>query len=113
MSAGAEPFPYEGDEALKPLVVRALRRVIDPEMALDIVGLGLVYGVRVADGRADVRITMTSAACPVIEMIVADLEYELGEALGPGVQVHVEVTWDPPWVPERMTNGARAAMGWD
>jgi metal-sulfur cluster biosynthetic enzyme len=109
----AERFAYAGDAVLRPAVEKALHRVIDPEMSLDIVELGLVYRVAVGEGRADVRITMTSAACPVAEMIMEDVEYELGEAFGEGTAIHVELVWDPPWGPERMSARARSAMGWD
>jgi metal-sulfur cluster biosynthetic enzyme len=107
------PFPYSGEAALAPVITQALHRVIDPEMSLDIVELGLVYGVEAREGRVDVRITMTSAACPVAELIVDEVEHELRQALGAATQVHVEVCWDPPWGPERMSERARAAMDWD
>ena len=109
----AERFDYSGDAAMRPVVEKALHRVIDPEMSLDIVELGLVYEVSLGDGRADVRITMTSAACPVAEMIVEDVEHELAAALGEGAAVAVHLVWEPPWGPERMSDRARSAMGWD
>ena len=96
-----------------PGEVRAeLERVIDPEMALDIVSLGLVYDVETAPGRIGVRVTMTSAACPVAELIVADIEATLAAAYGDDVAVDVELVWDPPWTPEMMSERARQAMGW-
>jgi metal-sulfur cluster biosynthetic enzyme len=107
------PFPYSGDAALGPVITQALHRVIDPEMSLDILELGLVYGVEAREGRVDVRLTMTSAACPVAELIVDEVEHELRQALGAATQVNVEVCWDPPWSPERMSERARAAMDWD
>jgi metal-sulfur cluster biosynthetic enzyme len=113
MSVLPRPFAFEGDPALAPVVEKALRRVIDPEMALNIVDLGLVYNVGLRQDRADVRITMTSAACPVMELIVEDVRHELGEALPDGTRVEVEVCWSPPWTPEHMSANARAVMGWD
>ena len=71
MSTG---YPFTGDERLAAPVARALHRVVDPELAIDIVALGLVYGVEAAEGEIDVRITMTSAACPVTEHIVAEAD---------------------------------------
>ena len=112
MSA-ATRFDYTGDPALEPAVVRALKKVIDPEMSLDVVELGLVYAVDIGPDEARVRITMTSAACPVTELIVDDVAHAMRELLGPGVMVHVGVVWDPPWAPERMSERARSAMGWD
>jgi metal-sulfur cluster biosynthetic enzyme len=108
-----QPFEYSGPPDLAPAVAAALRRVIDPEMALNIVDLGLVYGVDVIDGGARVRITMTSAACPVAEMIVDDVVNELEDLLGDPGKVTCELVWEPPWGPERMSARARSAMGWD
>lgn len=109
----AAAFPYEGDPALGPRVGRALHRVIDPELALDIVELGLVYGVRASADAVDLRITMTSAACPVTEHIVSEIESELRRELGEGAAIRVDVVWDPPWGPERLSERAREALDWD
>lgn len=106
-------FEYAGNPALEPRIVAALKRVIDPEMALDVVELGLVYGVEVGEKEARARITMTSAACPVTEFIVDEVAHELRAELGEGVMVHVKLVWDPPWTPERMSTRARATMGWE
>ena len=106
-------FPFTGDERLAAPVARALHRVVDPELAIDIVALGLVYGVEAADGEIDVRITMTSAACPVTEHIAAEIEAELVRELGEAVRIHVLVVWEPPWGPERLTERARRALEWD
>ena len=108
-----EPFSYTGLAELREAVTAALHRVIDPEMSLDIVELGLVYAVEARPGGVKARITMTSAACPVTELIVDEATNELGRALGPGVEVGVEVVWDPPWDPERMSARARYALGWE
>ena len=108
-----ERFEFEGDEALRERVTRTLHRVIDPEMALDVVELGLVYGVRAEASRIAVRITMTSAACPVAEFIVDEIGFELKHEFGEGVEIGVDLVWDPPWTPERMSPAARSAMAWD
>ena len=104
---------FTGDESRRVRIERALHQVIDPEMALDIVELGLVYGVDDQGSRVEVRITMTSAACPVAELIVADVQERLADALGDDVDVQVPLVWDPAWGPERMSARARSAMGWD
>ncbi len=109
----APRYEYSGPPELAQAVEEALREVIDPEMALSIVSLGLVYGVELREHHAKARITMTSAACPVSDMIASDVIARLAEALGEGFQVEVEFVWDPPWDPERMSASARAAMGWD
>ena len=103
-------FEYRGDPALRERVTRALKRVVDPEMALDIVSLGLVNAVDIEERIAHAHITMTSPACPVTEMIVDETRNELFSALGPLFEIHVDVEWDPPWTPERMSESARRAM---
>jgi len=108
-----EPFSYTGLAELREAVTAALHRVVDPEMSLDIVELGLVYAVEARPGSVKARITMTSAACPVTELIVDEALSELGKALGPGVEVAVDVVWEPPWDPERMSARARYALGWE
>jgi len=106
-----ELFPYTGPEASRGPIERALATVVDPEMAINIVDLGLVYGVDVAGDRIAVRLTMTSAACPVAELIIDDIEAALSAALG-SVTVDVALCWDPPWTPERMSDAARDSLGW-
>jgi len=105
-------FDYDGPQDLLPAIVQALEKVVDPEVALNIVDVGLVYGVAVADDRMDVRITMTSAACPVTDIIVDDVENALDDAMPPELKIHVELVWEPPWTPQRMSPRARAFMGW-
>ena len=112
-AAEPAPFDYSGPPELGRPIAAALRRVVDPEMALNIVDLGLVYGVELRDGDAHVRITMTSAACPVAEMIIDDVVGELETVLGEGARVACDLVWDPPWGPERMSERARSVMGWD
>jgi metal-sulfur cluster biosynthetic enzyme len=99
------------DDALRLEVIAALGDVIDPELGIDIVDLGLVYGVDVDDAGVHVRLTMTTAACPLGEQLVADVEDRL-RATGHVDAVDVEVVWEPPWGPERMSEAARRALGW-
>jgi metal-sulfur cluster biosynthetic enzyme len=106
------PYPYEGPEALRGPIERALRRVVDPEVALSIVDVGLVYGVTVTDERLHVRLTMTSAACPVTDVIIDDVEAELDPITPPDLQITTELVWEPPWTTDHMSAGAKAFMGW-
>lgn len=106
------PFAYEGPDALREPVLTALRDVVDPEVALNIVDIGLVYGVAVGEHEACVRMTMTSPACPVTDLIVDEVEAGLAHVLPPGVAVAVELVWAPPWSPERLSDAARRFMGW-
>jgi metal-sulfur cluster biosynthetic enzyme len=105
-------FPYDGPPELLPTLTAALKRVVDPEVALDIVEIGLVYGVTVAAGRVDVNVTMTSRACPVADVIVDDIEFQLDQSLPQELKIHVELVWEPPWSAERMSARARQFMGW-
>jgi metal-sulfur cluster biosynthetic enzyme len=105
-------FIYDGPQELLPTLVDALERVVDPEVALNIVDVGLVYGVVVKDNRIDLNVTMTSAACPVTDVIVDDIETQLDRVLPPDMLIHVELVWEPPWTPERMSDQARGFMGW-
>ena len=106
-------FPFSGEASAGARIERALHRVIDPEMAIDIVELGLVYGVDARVGAVDVRLTMTSAACPVSEQIMEEVGVELRRELGEATDVRVDLVWEPPWDPEMMGPRARAALAWD
>lgn len=106
------PFPYEGPLHLRTTIKAALERVVDPEVALNIVDVGLLYGVTVRNGRVDVYVTMTSRACPVADVIVEDIECQLDRSLPRALKIHVELVWEPPWTAQRMSASARQFMGW-
>lgn len=107
------PFSYTGPQALRQPITEALTRVVDPEVALSIVDVGLIYGVTVTDDKLHVLMTMTSAACPVAGLIVEEVEAELDPIALPGGQrVEVVLTWEPPWSPDRMSERSRRFMGW-
>jgi metal-sulfur cluster biosynthetic enzyme len=107
-----ESFEFDGPAALRDTVTHALKRVIDPEVALDIVDVGLVYAVKIAPDAARVRMTMTSAACPMADVIIEDVVAELQDALPGRPPVEVELVWEPPWTSERLSESARRFMGW-
>jgi metal-sulfur cluster biosynthetic enzyme len=104
-------FDYDGPPALQAPIAAALSRVVDPELALNIVDIGLVYGVNVGADSLIVRMTMTSAACPVTDLIVEEVEQELAPVAPPGTSVHVDLVWEPPWTPDRLSERARRFMG--
>ncbi len=89
-----------------------LRKVSDPEVGINIVDLGLVYGIDVKPGEVRITMTMTSPACPMGDMIMDDIDAVLDAALPPGDKVYVDLVWEPPWSPEMMTPEARKTMGW-
>jgi metal-sulfur cluster biosynthetic enzyme len=96
--------------ATREEVVEALRQVEDPELGMDIVDLGLMYDVEIDDGKVKVIHTLTSMGCPVGPMIQEQIA-EVTRAL-PGVEdVEVELTWDPPWTPEKMSEDAKFILG--
>ena len=106
------PFPFDGPEHLRGPVIEALTRVVDPEVALSIVDLGLVYGVSIDDALARVRMTMTSAACPVADLIVEEVENELDRVVPAQCCIEVELCWEPAWEPSMMSRRARLFMHW-
>lgn len=108
----ATPFPYAGPAALRQPVIDALTRVVDPELAMSIVDVGLIYGVNVSTGQLQVLLTMTSAACPVADIIIEEIEAELDPITPSGLQIQVELTWTPAWSPDRMSERGKRFMGW-
>jgi metal-sulfur cluster biosynthetic enzyme len=91
-------------------VYEALRQVEDPELGMDIVELGLLYDVDVQGRRVKVTHSLTSMGCPAGPMIQEDINRAAREV--PGVEdVDIELTWDPPWTPERMSDDAKFILG--
>ena len=100
-------------ESLPEDMVRAaLRSVEDPEAGMSIVDLGLVYGVRSEPGRVRVEVTMTSPACPAASYIVDEAAAAIRAVAPDGTDVSVELVWEPPWTPERMSDEAQEKFGW-
>jgi metal-sulfur cluster biosynthetic enzyme len=91
-------------------VVEALRQVEDPELGMDIVELGLFYDAEVHGQNVKVTYTLTSMGCPAGQMIQEDIERVLREI--PDVeQVESELTFEPPWTPEKMSDDAKFILG--
>ncbi|MFO1217005.1 MAG: metal-sulfur cluster assembly factor [Burkholderiaceae bacterium] len=90
----------------------ALRQVIDPEAGLNVVDLGLVYRIEPLEGAVQVDLTMTTAACPMADLIVDQAYDAIAAAVPEGTDVQVQLVWDPPWTPERMSDLAREQFGW-
>lgn len=105
--------PTLPDDPLVAAATEALRGVVDPEVGVNVVDLGLVYRIAREEGSIAVDLTMTSAACPMGEMIVAEAEAALARALPAGVAPRIALVWDPPWTPERMSEKAKSALGWE
>jgi metal-sulfur cluster biosynthetic enzyme len=93
-------------------ILDALRNVIDPEIGINIVDLGLVYEAEIRAGHVHVVMTMTTAACPLGESIAEEAQKTIRERV-PGVTtVSVDLVWEPPWQPSMMSAAARERLGW-
>lgn len=99
--------------ATDPELLRALRAVLDPELGIDIVELGLVYAAWREGEVARVVMTMTTPACPMHELLSEDARMALENLVAGVRRAEVKVVFDPPWSPERMTEAARAQLGWE
>jgi len=96
--------------ATRDEVVEALRQVEDPELGMDIVDLGLMYDVEVEGPKVKVIYTLTSMGCPVGPMIDEQINEVTRQV--PGVEeVETELTWEPPWSPEKMSDDAKFILG--
>ncbi len=94
----------------KDEVFEALRQVEDPELGMDIVELGLLYDVEVQGQRVKITHSLTSMGCPAGPMIQEDINRVAREV--PGVEdVDIELTWNPPWTPELMSDDAKFILG--
>ena len=91
-------------------VMKALRKVKDPELNLDIVVLGLVYEVDIAETHVNAKISLTSPFCPAASQIIDDAKAAI-EGVDGVETANVELTFDPPWTPERINPLIRATLG--
>lgn len=99
------------EQGLKRQVIAALRTITDPELPVNIYDLGLVYGLDIdADGRVDIRMTLTAPGCPVAQSFPGLVEQTVAAVKGVA-SAHVEIVWDPPWDTSRMTEVARLQLG--
>jgi metal-sulfur cluster biosynthetic enzyme len=86
--------------------------VIDPELGINIVDLGLVYNLDVDGGRVRVEMTMTTPACPLHDYLTEQVEQAIRAEMPDARSIAVHLVWDPPWGPERMSRVARQELGW-
>jgi len=95
---------YEG-------VIEALKDIYDPEIPVNIYDLGLIYGVEVTEaGHAVVMMTLTTPNCPVAESMPGEVELRVGSVPGVG-SAEVNLVWDPPWDPAKMSDDAKLELG--
>lgn len=93
-------------------VMHALRWVVDPEIGVNIVDLGLVYKVEVREHGIDVDLTMTTPACPLHTLIVSQVDTLLKRKFSTAGKITVNLVWEPAWDPEMMSEAARRQLGW-
>jgi metal-sulfur cluster biosynthetic enzyme len=92
-------------------VYAALKKCMDPEIPVNVVDLGLIYGVKVAGGKdVDIKMTMTTRGCPLHDTLVSDVKRYVGKVNGVG-NINVDIVWDPPWSLEKMNQDAREKLG--
>ena len=115
VATNERPVPYmvgTENSTIEPEVVEVLRNIYDPEIPVNIFDLGLVYDLRIndADGSVKVIMTLTTPTCPVAEELPGWIERAIKNI--PGVnKVEIELTWEPFWRPEYMTEDARFTLG--
>ena len=92
-------------------IIEALKEIYDPEIPVNIYDLGLIYSVEVTpDGHAVVTMTLTTPHCPVAESMPGEVELRVGAVPGVG-HAEVNLVWDPPWDPQKMTDEAKLELG--
>jgi len=96
--------------ATREEVLEILRQVEDPELGMDIVDLGLVYEVAVEDSTAKIIYSLTSMGCPAGPLIAQDIDSAVRQVEGIE-DVDLELTFDPPWTPEKMSDDAKFILG--
>ena len=110
-----KPEPLSGGEpggALYEAVIEALKEIYDPEIPVNIYEMGLIYDLDVnADGDVAIKMTLTAPTCPVAESLPPEVEAKVGSVEGVR-SVKVELTWEPPWTPEKMSEAAKLELGY-
>ena len=106
-----DPSVVPADASLEDRVLVALRAIYDPEISVNIHDLGLIYGLSITpQGRVDIRMTLTSPACPVAGSLPCQVEQAVRNVDGVS-DAGVELVWDPPWTQERMSESAQLELG--
>lgn len=107
----AEVTPVEPGGDLYEAVIDALKEIYDPEIPVNIYDLGLIYDVQISpENHAKVLMTLTTPNCPVAESMPGEVELRVGAVPGVG-DAEVELVWDPPWDPQKMSDEAKLELG--
>ena len=95
---------------IRILVVETIKTVYDPEIPVNIYELGLIYNIDISpDGKVDIVMTLTSPGCPVAESLPKEVELKIA-TIDDVNKVNIELVWDPPWTPDRMSEAARLEL---
>ena len=106
-----DPSDVEPGGSVYDGVIAALKEIYDPEIPVNIYELGLIYGVEITpDGHTVVTMTLTTPHCPVAESMPAEVELRVGAVPGVG-DCEVNLVWDPPWDPQKMSDEAKLELG--
>ncbi|MEX1061837.1 MAG: metal-sulfur cluster assembly factor [Patescibacteria group bacterium] len=97
-------------EELKEKILEALKKVEDPELRINVVDLGLIYGLGIKSGKVKIAMTATTPFCPYLPQLIKDVEKNAGKVSGVK-EVSVEVVWAPPWSPSKLSQEAKAQLG--
>ena len=96
----------------KEPVIRALHTVLDPEVGINVVDLGLVYAIDIADQDIRIGLTMTSQACPLGAYMQHSVEQAIRKQVPDARQIEIAMVWQPPWDPAMVSAEARRLLGW-
>ncbi len=105
-----DPSPDGGRPNLEESIVEALKTIYDPEIPVNIYEMGLIYDIQIDGERVDVKMTLTSPACPVAGTLPVEVQSKVEGIPGVG-EVDVEIVWDPEWNPSMMSEAARLDLG--
>ena len=94
-------------------ILDSLKQCMDPEIPINVVDMGLIYGVNVnADNKVDIKMTMTTRGCPLHDTLVSDVKRYVNKV--PGVNgINVEIVWEPAWTPEKMSDAGKKLINYD
>ena len=95
----------------KEEILERLKNVIDTEVGLDVVNLGLIYNLDIKDGDVNILMTLTVPGCPLMNYLVKEVENRVKE-IDWVKNVKIDLTFDPPWSPERLSEEAKKKLGW-
>ncbi|WP_147531676.1 metal-sulfur cluster assembly factor [Bacillus marasmi] len=99
-------------EKLVQEVYEVLEEVMDPELGIDIVNLGLVYEVKINEEKdVEIAMTMTSMGCPMAGQIISDAKFHLNDKIEGLRSIDIQIVWSPPWSKEKMSRYAKIALG--